>query len=77
MGQGGRIVAITYAPNGWTGSWQRWIAMGAGKPAPELLVRYVSMAMAPRHHRGRRQPGPHRRQRLNGLPDQVANTSRN
>src|SRR5439155_170302 len=28
MGQGGRIVAITYAPGGQRGTWQPWVAMG-------------------------------------------------
>src|SRR5256885_25012 len=29
MDDGGRIVAITYAPGGRTGSWQSWVGMGA------------------------------------------------
>jgi enoyl-[acyl-carrier protein] reductase III len=29
MGDGGRIIAITYAPGGRTGSWQPWVGMGA------------------------------------------------
>lgn len=33
MGDGGRIIAITYAPGGRTGSWQPWVAMGAAKSA--------------------------------------------
>jgi len=28
---GGRIIAMTYAPGGRTGSWQPWVAMGAAK----------------------------------------------
>jgi enoyl-[acyl-carrier protein] reductase III len=48
MGQGGRIVAITYAPGGQRGTWQPWIAMGAAKAAMESLVRYFAVALAPR-----------------------------
>src|SRR5207249_1845347 len=33
MGQGGRIVAITYAPGGQRGTWQPWVAMGSAKAA--------------------------------------------
>jgi NAD(P)-dependent dehydrogenase (short-subunit alcohol dehydrogenase family) len=33
MPDGGRIVAVTYAPGGRTGSWQPWAAMGAAKAA--------------------------------------------
>jgi enoyl-[acyl-carrier protein] reductase III len=28
---GGRVIAITYAPGGRTGSWQPWVAMGSAK----------------------------------------------
>src|SRR5436309_3389879 len=31
MGDDGRIIAITYAPGGRTGSWQPWVGMGAAK----------------------------------------------
>ena len=31
MSDGGRIVAITFAPGGRFGSWQPWVAMGAAK----------------------------------------------
>src|SRR5712692_2117579 len=48
MGQGGRIVAITYAPGGQKGTWQPWVAMGAAKAAMESLVRYFAVALAPR-----------------------------
>jgi NAD(P)-dependent dehydrogenase (short-subunit alcohol dehydrogenase family) len=46
MHMGGRIVAVTYAPSARTGSWQPWIAMGAGKAALEALVRYFAVALA-------------------------------
>jgi enoyl-[acyl-carrier protein] reductase III len=48
MAQGGRIVAITFAPGGRTGSWQSWIAMGAAKAALETSVRYFAVALAKR-----------------------------
>lgn len=48
MSQGGRIVAITFAPGGRFGSWQPWVAMGAAKAAMESLVRYFAVALAPR-----------------------------
>ena len=44
----GRIIAITYAPGGRTGSWQPWVAMGAAKAALDSLVRYFAVALAPR-----------------------------
>jgi NAD(P)-dependent dehydrogenase (short-subunit alcohol dehydrogenase family) len=48
MPDGGRIVAVTYAPGGRTGSWQPWAAMGAAKAALEALVRYFAVALGPR-----------------------------
>src|SRR5947208_15962603 len=48
MGEGGRIVAITYAPGGRTGSWQPWVGMGAAKVAMETLCRYFAVALAKR-----------------------------
>ena len=48
MGDGGRIVAITYAPGGRTGSWQPWVGMGAAKSAMETLCRYFAVALAKR-----------------------------
>ena len=48
MGEGGRIVAITYAPGGRTGSWQGWVGMGAAKSAMESLCRYFAVALAKR-----------------------------
>ena len=48
MGAGGRIVAITYSPGGYTGSWQPWVAMGSAKAALESLCRYFAVALAKR-----------------------------
>jgi NAD(P)-dependent dehydrogenase (short-subunit alcohol dehydrogenase family) len=48
MREGGRIIAITYAPGGRFGSWQPWVAMGAAKAAMEVLVRYFAVALAQR-----------------------------
>jgi NAD(P)-dependent dehydrogenase (short-subunit alcohol dehydrogenase family) len=48
MGEGARIVAITYAPGGRTGSWQPWVGMGAAKSAMESLCRYFAVALAQR-----------------------------
>lgn len=48
MPDGGRIVAITYAPGGRTGTWQPWVAMGSAKAALEALCRYFAVALAQR-----------------------------
>ena len=48
MRDGGRVLAITYAPGGVYGSWQSWAGMGAAKSAVEVLVRYFAVALAPR-----------------------------
>jgi NAD(P)-dependent dehydrogenase (short-subunit alcohol dehydrogenase family) len=48
MPDGGRVIAITYAPGGVYGSWQSWVAMGAAKSALEVLVRYFAVSLAPR-----------------------------
>src|ERR1700741_4231387 len=48
MPNGGRIVAVTFAPGGRFGGWQPWVAMGAAKAAMEVLVRYFAVALASR-----------------------------
>jgi enoyl-[acyl-carrier protein] reductase III len=48
MGEGGRIIAVTFAPGARTGSWQPWVAMGSAKAALESLVRYFAVALARR-----------------------------
>ena len=72
MPDGGRIIAITYAPGGRTGSWQPWVAMGSAKAALESLCRYFAVALG-----GRRitvnavSPGAIQDSVLNGLPQPV------
>ncbi len=48
MSDGGRIIAITYAPGGRLGGWQPWVAMGSAKAALESLCRYFAVALAKR-----------------------------
>jgi NAD(P)-dependent dehydrogenase (short-subunit alcohol dehydrogenase family) len=48
MPDGGRMIAITFAPGGRTGSWQPWVGMGAAKAAMESLVRYFAVNLGPR-----------------------------
>ena len=48
MNDGGRIIALTYAPGGRTRSWQPWVGMGSAKAALESLVRYFAVALAGR-----------------------------
>jgi enoyl-[acyl-carrier protein] reductase III len=48
MRDGGRVIAITHAPGGRTGSLQPWVAMGSAKAALESLVRYLAVAVAKR-----------------------------
>jgi NAD(P)-dependent dehydrogenase (short-subunit alcohol dehydrogenase family) len=48
LGEGGRIIALTYAPGGRTGSWQPWVAMGSTKAAVEAMVRYFAVTLAKR-----------------------------
>ncbi len=48
MPDGGRVIAITYAPGGKFGNWQSWVGMGSAKAALESLVRYFAVTLAPR-----------------------------
>ncbi|MGQ0713806.1 MAG: SDR family oxidoreductase [Gemmatimonadaceae bacterium] len=48
MGQGGKIIAVTYADGSRTGSWLPWVAMASAKAAMESLVRYFAVALARR-----------------------------
>jgi NAD(P)-dependent dehydrogenase (short-subunit alcohol dehydrogenase family) len=52
---GGRIVAITYAPGGRFGSWQPWVAMGAAKSAMECLYagRFGGRRFVPLAHKNK------------------------
>jgi len=77
MGEGGRIVAITYAPGARTGSWQPWVAMGAAKAALESLVRYFAVALAKRGITvNALSPGLTDDSVLNGLPPAVVDMAR-
>jgi enoyl-[acyl-carrier protein] reductase III len=49
LNDGGRIIALTYAPGGRTGGWQPWVGMGSAKAALESLVRYFAVALAKRN----------------------------
>ncbi len=72
MGDGGRVIAITYAPGGRFGSWQPWVAMGAAKAAMEVLVRYFAVALASRGITvNSLSPGWIEDSVLNSLPDAV------
>src|SRR5256712_4058058 len=72
MSDGGRIVAITYAPGGRTGSWQSWVGMGAAKSAMESLCRYFAVALAKRGITVNAiSPGWIEDSVLNALPDAV------
>jgi NAD(P)-dependent dehydrogenase (short-subunit alcohol dehydrogenase family) len=72
MRQGGRIIAITYAPGGRFGSWQPWVAMGAAKSAMEVLCRYFAVALARRAITVNAvSPGWIEDSVLNALPDAV------
>src|SRR6266496_2277574 len=48
MGDGGRILAITYAEGSRTGGLQPWVGMGSAKAAMESLVRYLAVTLAKR-----------------------------
>ena len=72
MGDGGRIIAITYSPGGRTGGWQPWVAMGSAKAALESLVRYFAVALAKRGITVNGiSPGATEDSVLSGLPPEV------
>ena len=72
MGDGGRIIAVTYAPSARTGSWQPWVAMGSAKAALESLVRYFAVALAQRGITVNAiSPGATSDSVLSGLPEPV------
>lgn len=78
MSSGGRIIAITYAPGGRTGSWQPWVAMGAAKSALEVLCRYFAVALASRGITVNAiSPGWVEDSVLNSLPETVQTAVRN
>lgn len=73
----GRIIAITYAPGGRTGSWQPWVAMGSAKAALESLCRYFAVTLAPRGITVNTvSPGLIDDSVLNSLPQEVLDTTR-
>ena len=75
---GGRIIAITYAPGGRFGSWQPWVAMGAAKSAMECLCRYFAVALARRKITVNAiSPGWIEDSVLNTLPEAAQNLIRN
>ena len=77
MPDGGRVIAITYAPGGKFGSWQSWVAMGAAKSALEVLSRYFAVALAGRGITVNSvSPGWIEDSVLNSLPDAVVNMVR-
>ena len=72
MSKNGRIIAITYAPGGQTGSWQPWVAMGSAKAAKEALARYFAVALAQKGITVNSiSPGACDDSVLSGLPSQV------
>lgn len=78
MPDGGRILALTYATGGRTGSLQPWIAMGAAKAALESLVRYFAVALAKRGITVNAiSPGWTEDSVLNSLPEAVQELQRN
>ena len=78
MGEGGRILAITYAEGSRTGGLQPWVAMGSAKAAMEALVRYFAVTFAKRGITVNAiSPGWTEDSVLNSLPDEVQQLIRN
>src|SRR5215471_869416 len=77
MPDGGRIIAITYAPGGRTGTWAPWVAMGSAKAALESLCRYFAVALATRRITvSAVSPGATEDSVFNTLPPEVLETLR-
>jgi enoyl-[acyl-carrier protein] reductase III len=78
MGDGGRILAITYAQGSRTGGLQPWVGMGSAKAALESLVRYFAVALAKRGITVNAiSPGWTEDSVLNSLPQQAQDLIRN
>ena len=77
MPQGGRIIAMTFAPGGRTGSWQSWIGMGSAKAAVESACRYFAVALAKRGITVNAiSPGLTEDSVLNSLPEEAVQLAR-
>lgn len=78
MSDGGRILAITYAPGSRTGGLQPWVGMGSAKAALESLVRYFAVTLARRGITvNALSPGWTEDSVLNTLPPQAQDLIRN
>ncbi len=78
MGNGGRILAITYAEGSRTGGLQPWVGMGSAKAALESLVRYFAVTLARRGITVNAiSPGWTEDSVLNTLPQQAQDLIRN
>ena len=72
MSDGGRVIAMTYAPGSRTGGLLPWVGMGSAKAAMESLVRYFAVALAKRGITVNAiSPGWTEDSVLNSLPEQV------
>ena len=78
IGNGGRILAITYAEGSRTGGLQPWVGMGSAKAALESLVRYFAVSLAKRGITVNAiSPGWTEDSVLNTLPQQAQDLIRN
>lgn len=78
MGDGGRVLAITYAEGSRTGGLQPWVGMGSAKAAMESLVRYFAVTLAKRGITVNAiSPGWTEDSVLNTLPQQAQDLIRN
>ena len=78
MGNGGRILAITYGQGSRTGGLQPWVGMGSAKAALESLVRYFAVTLARRGITVNAvSPGWTEDSVLNSLPEQAQDLIRN